>query len=90
MNRATKIIELPVLTVDFLSAKGILIDNFFASLWRNAGMKTLLSRASFNKRSGMPMRSRLWINALDRVEERHHRHVCSERLAGFHGQRCLL
>jgi hypothetical protein len=69
MNRATKIIELPALTVDFLSAKGIVIDNVFASLWRNAGMKTLLSRASFNKRSGMPMRSHLWINALHRVEE---------------------
>jgi hypothetical protein len=55
MNRATKIIELPALTVDFLSAKGIVIDNVFASLWRNAGMKTLLSRASFNRRSGTPM-----------------------------------
>jgi len=55
MNRATKITELPALTIDFLSAKGILIDNVFASLWRDTGMKTLLSRANFNKRSGTPM-----------------------------------
>jgi SRSO17 transposase len=55
MNRATKIIELPALTVDLLKANGILIDNVFASLWREIGMKTLLSRAGFNKRSGIPM-----------------------------------
>lgn len=55
MNRATKITELPALTVDFLNAKGLLIDNVFASLWRDTGMKTLLSRAGFNKRSGTPM-----------------------------------
>jgi len=55
MNRATKIKELPALTIDFLSAKGVLIDNVFASLWRETGMKTLLSRAGFNKRSGTPM-----------------------------------
>jgi DDE superfamily endonuclease len=55
MNRAPKMTELPALTLDFLNAKGILIDNVFASLWREAGMKTLLSRAGFNKRSGTPM-----------------------------------
>jgi hypothetical protein len=55
MNRATKIIELPALTVDLLKANGILIDNVFASLWREIGMKTVLSRAGFNKRSGTPM-----------------------------------
>jgi hypothetical protein len=55
MNRATKITELPALTLDFLNAKGLLIDNVFASVWREIGMKTLLSRANFNKRSGTPM-----------------------------------
>ena len=55
MNRATKIIELPALTVDLLTANGVLIDNVFASLWREVGMRTLLSRAGFNKRSGTPM-----------------------------------
>jgi hypothetical protein len=52
MNPATKITELPALTVDLLKANGVLIDNVFASLWRQLGMKTLLSRAGFNKRSG--------------------------------------
>jgi hypothetical protein len=55
MNRATKIIELPALTVDLLKANGVLIDNVFASLWREVGMKTILNRAGFNKRSGTPM-----------------------------------
>lgn len=55
MNRATKMTELPALTVDFLNAKGLLIDNVFARLWRETGMKILLSRAGFNKRSGTPM-----------------------------------
>ena len=30
MNRATKTIELPALTVDLLKANGVLIDNVFA------------------------------------------------------------
>ena len=55
MNRATKIIELPSLTVDLLKANGVLIDNVFATLWREIGMKTVLSRAVFNKRSGTPI-----------------------------------
>lgn len=55
MNRATKIIELPALTVDLLKANGVLIDNVFAGLWREIGIKTVLSRAGFNKRSGTPM-----------------------------------
>jgi len=55
MNRATKIIELPALTVDLLKANGVLIDNVFASLWRDIGMKMVLNRAGFNKRSGTSM-----------------------------------
>ncbi len=55
MNRATKIIELPALTTDLLKANGVLIDNVFASLWREVGMKTILSRAGFTKRSGTPI-----------------------------------
>ena len=55
MNRATKIIELLALTVDLLKANGVLIDNVFASLWREVGMRTILSRAGFNKRSGTLM-----------------------------------
>lgn len=55
MNRDTKMAELPALTLDFLNAKGLLIDNVFANLWKETGMKTLLSRVGFNKRSGTPM-----------------------------------
>jgi SRSO17 transposase len=55
MNRATKIIELPALTVDLLKANGVLIDNVFASLWREIGMQTVLNRAGFTKRSGTSM-----------------------------------
>jgi hypothetical protein len=95
MNRATKINELPALTIDFLSTKGVLIDNVFASLWRETGMKTLLSRAGFNKRSGTPMYEviyglMLWIDALDMAEKRLHWPVCSARLAGRYGQGCIL
>ncbi len=52
MHRATKITELPALTVDFLHHSGLLMGNLFASLWKRIGMKTLLSRAGFKKRSG--------------------------------------
>ena len=55
MNPTAKITELPALTIDFLKANGVLIDNVFASLWRDIGMKTLLSRSGFTKRSGAPM-----------------------------------
>lgn len=52
MHRATKITELPALTADFLHHSGLLMDNIFARLWKQIGMKTLLSRAGFKKRSG--------------------------------------
>ena len=55
MNRATKLIELPALTTDLLNANGILIDNVFASLWREIGMNTILRKAGFCKRSGTPI-----------------------------------
>ena len=55
MNRATNRIELPALTADLLNARGVLIDNLFASLWREMGMNTILSRAGFSKRSGLPI-----------------------------------
>ncbi|MGD0958214.1 MAG: hypothetical protein ABSB19_00255 [Methylomonas sp.] len=55
MNRATKITELPALTADLLNANGVLLDNVFASLWREIGMNTIPSRAGFVKRSGAPI-----------------------------------
>jgi SRSO17 transposase len=55
MNHATKLPALPALTVDLLQDDGILIDNVFANLWQQMGMKTILRRAGFNKRSGFPI-----------------------------------
>ena len=55
MNHASKLPALPALTVDLLQESGILIDNVFATLWQQMGMKTILSRAGFNKRSGLPI-----------------------------------
>jgi hypothetical protein len=63
-----RIIELPALSIDLLNVNGVLIDNVFASLWRDIGMKTILNRAGFNKRSGTSMNDvifslmlRLWL-----------------------------
>ena len=55
MNRATKLIKLPALTADLLHANGVLIDNVFASLWREIGMNAILRRVGFAKRSGTPI-----------------------------------
>jgi SRSO17 transposase len=55
MNHTSKRTELPVLTSDLLLKSGVLIDNLFALLWQQVGMKTLLNRAGFNKRSGTPI-----------------------------------
>ncbi len=55
MNNARKLIELPSLTADLLNANGILIDNIFASLWKDVGLKTILRRSGFSKRSGTPI-----------------------------------
>lgn len=55
MHRATKMTSLPALTVDLLQDNGVLIDNLFADLWKQTGMKALLARAGFSKRSGLPV-----------------------------------
>ena len=55
MNATAKMTELPALTIDFLKASDLLIDNVFASHWQDIGMKTLLSGSGFAKRSGTPM-----------------------------------
>jgi hypothetical protein len=47
MNHASRLPALPALTVDFLQESGILIDNIFAKLWQQIGMKTILHRAGF-------------------------------------------
>lgn len=55
MNHTSKLTALPALTTDLLLESGLLIDNVFAKLWQQIGMKTLLSRSGFNKRSGIPI-----------------------------------
>ena len=55
MNNASKLPALPALTIDLLQESGILIDNMFAKLWQQIGMKTILRRAGFNKHSGFPI-----------------------------------
>jgi hypothetical protein len=55
MHRDTKQTALPALTADLLRDRDGLVDNLFADLWRQVGMKTLLSRAGFHKRSGTPI-----------------------------------
>ena len=55
MNHTSKLPALPALTIDLLQESDILIDNVFANLWQQIGMKTILHRAGFNKRSGVPI-----------------------------------
>ena len=55
MDRDTKPTALPSLTADLLRDGNCLVDNLFADLWKQVGMKTLLSRAGFHKRSGIPI-----------------------------------
>ncbi len=45
-------VTLPSLTVDLLQENGQLIDNVFSTLWQQAGMKMILNRCGFTKRSG--------------------------------------
>jgi len=43
------------LTAHGLHNKSCLVDNLFVELWKQIGMKTLLARAGFKKRSGTPI-----------------------------------
>ena len=53
MNHDTTASVFPALTSDFLRNSDQLIDNIFADLWKQVGMKTLLGRCGFHKRSGV-------------------------------------
>ena len=53
MNHDTTACTLPALTSDFLRSSDSLVDNIFADLWKQVGMKTLLARCGFQKRSGI-------------------------------------
>jgi hypothetical protein len=60
MHPDTKPTALPALTADLLRDGGCLIDNLFADLWKQVGMKTRLNRAGFRKRSGTPVHERVY------------------------------
>jgi len=64
MNTATKIPGLPALTADLLQSNGCLVDNLFADLWKSMGMKALLSKAGFSKRSGTPIYELVYVLVL--------------------------
>lgn len=53
MSHDTTACAFPALTSDFLRHSDSLIDNIFADLWKQVGMKTLLARCGFHKRSGI-------------------------------------
>ncbi len=54
MNHGTKTKALPELTASLLRDAGCLLDNIFADLWKQMGMKARLNRLRFHKRSGAP------------------------------------
>jgi len=60
MNHDTSACTFPALTADFLRHSDSLIDNIFADLWKQVGMKTLLERCGFHKRSGTPVNAVLY------------------------------
>jgi SRSO17 transposase len=64
MNTATKNTGLPALTADLLEHGGCLADNLFADLWKQVGMKTLLNKSGFKKRSGTPISNLIYILVL--------------------------
>lgn len=57
MNHDTTACAFPALTSDFLGKSDSLIDNIFADLWKQVGMKALLQRSGFHKRSGVGVNS---------------------------------
>ena len=60
MNHDTTACAFPALTSDFLRNSDRLIDNLFADLWKQVGMKTLLQRCGFHKRSGIEVNAVLY------------------------------
>jgi len=64
MNTATNTPELPALTANLLEKGGCLADNLFADLWKQVGIKTLLNRSGFKKRSGTPISEIIYILVL--------------------------
>lgn len=60
MHHDTTPCALPALPSDFLRSNNCLVDNLFADLWKEVGIKTLLTRCGFRKRSGVPVNEVLY------------------------------
>jgi len=60
VNHDTTACAFPALTSDFLRDSDSLIDNIFADLWKQVGLKTLLQRCGFHKRSGIEVNAILY------------------------------
>jgi hypothetical protein len=52
MYRDTITTVLSALTIDLLKEEGFSAENVFSELWRRMGVKTILNRSGFTKRSG--------------------------------------
>ena len=64
MNRDTKAAVLPALTVDLLEEEGFSVENVFTELWQRMGVKTILSRSGFTKRSGTSIHKVVYVLSL--------------------------
>lgn len=60
MDPDTKCPVLPSITADLLAQSDIKIDNIFSETWQQLGLKSLLNRCGFKKRSGTQA-SELWV-----------------------------
>ena len=81
MNHTSKLPTLPALTTGLLLESGRSIDNVFAKPRQQVGIKTLLSRCRFNKRSAPPIHEVIYPCTLVMVEKRFYRHVCRRQFA---------
>jgi hypothetical protein len=58
VNTATKITELPALTADLLQSNSCLVDNLFADLWKQMGMKaSAVVKCCNDSRANIPIES---------------------------------
>ena len=57
MTRDTSQWALQALTADLLRDSGLLVDNLFADLWKQVGMKALLSRVGLTSVRGRRLMS---------------------------------
>ena len=64
MNRDTKATVLPALTIDLLKEEGFSAENVFTELWRRIGVKTILNRSGFTKRSGTSIHKVVYVLSL--------------------------